>query len=283
MPGEGPFAAIPGSVKAAVWLLLSGLSFVGMIVLVRLCAAEMHPLNLAVWACLMALLWLLPTLLSDPGLLRREPLSREAGVRALLAVVATEALFAAVTSAPFAPVVALLSLAPVVAGPGRVGGRAMLPTAVAALCGAVLLLSEAAPATYPGLAAAAAAVLAAAATIRLRRAVPAPLGARSGTFWVFLLMLPMAAVVAVPVAAWPAANLWPLLVGLGACAASARLAFARALAFAGRRPLVAHDIGRFGLAALAGIALFGERYGPVTLGGGALVLLASALRPADAA
>jgi uncharacterized membrane protein len=161
MPGEGPFAAIPGSVKAAVWLLLSGLSFVGMIVLVRLCAAEMHPLNLAVWACLMALLWLLPTLLSDPGLLRREPLSREAGVRALLAVVATEALFAAVTSAPFAPVVALLSLAPVVAGPGRVGGRAMLPTAVAALCGAVLLLSEAAPATYPGLAAAAAAVLAA--------------------------------------------------------------------------------------------------------------------------
>lgn len=291
MPGEGPFAAIPESVKAAVWLLLSGLSFVGMAVLVRLCAAEMHPLNLVVWACLMGLLWLAPTLLSDPGLLQREPLTREAGVRALLALVATEALFVAVASAPFAPVVALLSLGPVVAGVvagpgrgrGRVEGRAMLLTGLAGAGGAVLLLSEAGPATYPGLAAAAAAALAVAAAIRLRRGSAAPLGARAGTLWAFLLMLPMAAAVAAPVAAWPEANLWPLLVGLGACAASARLAFARALAFAGRRPLIAHDIGRFGLAALAGIALFGERYGPATLGGGALLLFAAALRPADPA
>jgi drug/metabolite transporter (DMT)-like permease len=98
---------------------------------------------------------------------------------------------------------------------------------------------------------------------------------RAVAVWSFILTTPASFLLALPFWTWPSANLWPILVALGACAASGQLALSRAFSLADAGAVMPYDFVRFGLITLAGILLFGERYDPLTLVGGAIILAAT--------
>jgi drug/metabolite transporter (DMT)-like permease len=93
-------------------------------------------------------------------------------------------------------------------------------------------------------------------------------------------------VVALFVWSWPSPAAWGLLAAIGVLAAIGQLALARAFALAEASAILPYDFVRFGLITLGGITLFSERYDAYTLGGGAIILVATiylALREAAVA
>ncbi|MFN3591002.1 MAG: EamA family transporter, partial [Thermaurantiacus sp.] len=95
---------------------------------------------------------------------------------------------------------------------------------------------------------------------------------RAVAAWSFILMTPISILIAIPFWEWPDQRLWPLLLGLGACAAAGQIALSNAFAAADASAVMPYDFVRFLLITLAGISLFGETYGPWTLIGGAVIL-----------
>jgi drug/metabolite transporter (DMT)-like permease len=261
-------------------MMLACVAFACLWVLIRLLASELHPFALVVWRNLLGLVWLLPMLLVTPGLLRRAKLRGHA-TRAVSGTIATFATFYAVATAPLAEVLAINYSAPLFATLGailflgervrRVRGLAL----VVGFAGMLLVLQPGSQPMTPGLWAAVVSALATAFSLIAIKQLTASEDPRAVAAWSFILTTPVSILIALPFWEWPATALWPLLLGLGACAAAGQIALSRAFAAADASAVMPYDFVRFILITLAGVLLFGESYGVLTLVGGAIILSAS--------
>lgn len=264
--------------RAAGWALISSTAFGFLWLLVRLLATEFHPFMLAMWASILALPWMLPMLLTTPGLLRRDQLMTHARPAAHM-LVATFAGFAAIAALPLVDVAAMLLATPVLAAMATALLRRQRPHAAALAPGvvgiALLFLSfpSSGPGIWAALLAAAAAGGAFAVTNRLQLLRHDP---RAITLWGLMLMAPPAVLLALPFSPWPTAHAWPLLFGMGACWAAGWLALWQMLKLTGPRGLVFSGALLLSLVAWIGALVFGEQARLLSLAG-ALVLTGGGL------
>lgn len=263
--------------RGPAWMVVACIAFAGLWVLIRLLSEALHPFAVVVWRNAIGLLWLLPMLLAAPGLLRTGQLRGHA-LRATSGTIATFATFYAVATAPLAEVLAINYSAPLFATLGamlflgervrRVRGAAL----AAGFLGMLLVLQPGAQAMTPGLWAAVVSALSTAVSLVAIKQLTGRDDPRAVAAWSFILTTPVSILVALPFWSWPDPSLWPLLVGLGACAAAGQVALSNAFAAADASAVMPYDFVRFLLITLAGITLFGERYGLLTLLGGAVIL-----------
>jgi drug/metabolite transporter (DMT)-like permease len=196
-------------------------------------------------------------------------------------VIATFATFYAVANAPLANVLAINYTAPLFATIGAVlflGERIRWVRGAALAVGFLGMLLVLRPGTTemtPGLWAAVISAITTAFSYLAIKQLTGVDDPRAVAVWSFILTTPASFLLALPFWTWPSANLWPILVALGACAASGQLALSRAFSLADAGAVMPYDFVRFGLITLAGILLFGERYDPLTLVGGAIILAAT--------
>jgi drug/metabolite transporter (DMT)-like permease len=262
------------------WMVLACISFAGLWVMIRLASEELHPFALVVWRNFLGLLWLLPMILLTPGLLKTDKLPGHMR-RAASGVIATFATFYAVANAPLANVLAINYTAPLFATIGAVlflGERIRWVRGAALAVGFLGMLLVLRPGTTemtPGLWAAVISAITTAFSYLAIKQLTGVDDPRAVAVWSFILTTPASFLLALPFWTWPSANLWPILVALGACAASGQLALSRAFSLADAGAVMPYDFVRFGLITLAGILLFGERYDPLTLVGGAIILAAT--------
>lgn len=271
---------LPAPVRAVLWMVVSCVAFSGLWVLIRLVSQELHPFAVVVWRNFIGLLWLTPMLLLTPGLLKMERLPGHLR-RAASGVIATFATFYAVANAPLANVLAINYTAPLFATIGAVlflGERVRWVRSVAlavGFFGMLLVLRPGYTEMTPGLWAAIISALSTAFSLVAIKALTGVDDARAVAAWSFVLTTPVSLVIALPFWTWPEPHLWPLLVGLGACAAAGQLSLSRAFSLADASAVMPFDFVRFGLITLAGVLLFGERYDMLTILGGSIILSAS--------
>jgi len=272
-----PLGLLPPHVRGIVWMVLACISFAGLWVLIRLISQELHPFAIVVWRNFIGLIWLLPMLLLTPGLLKKDRLPGHMR-RATSGVIATFATFYAVSNAPLATVLAINYTAPLFATIGAIlflGERIRIVRSVAlgiGLFGMLVVLRPGATEMSPGLWAAIVSALATAFSLVAIKSLTGTDDARAVAAWSFILTTPVSFLLALPFWTWPEPHLWPLLIGLGACAAAGQMALSQAFAAADASAVMPFDFVRFGLITLAGITLFGERYDLWTIVGGAIIL-----------
>lgn len=258
-------------------MIVACFAFAGLWVLIRLTSQELHPFAIVVWRNLLGFMWLAPMLLLNPGLIRKERLPAHLQ-RAASGVIATFATFYAVASAPLATVLAINYTAPLFATIGAIlflHERIRAYRTVALLvgfAGMLIVLRPGATAMTLGLWAAILSALSTAFSLVAIKALTGTDDPRAVAAWSFILTTPVSILIALPFWSWPSATLWPLLLGMGACAAAGQLALSRAFAAADASAVMPFDFVRFGLITLAGIFLFDERHDLFTLVGGSLIL-----------
>jgi drug/metabolite transporter (DMT)-like permease len=263
------------------WMVLACVSFAGLWVMIRIASEELHPFAIVVWRNFIGLMWLMPMILLTPGLLKTERLPGHLR-RAASGLIATFATFYAVANAPMANVLAINYTAPLFATIGAMlflGERIRWVRGAALALGFVgmlLVLRPGATEMTPGLWAAVISAITTAFSYLAIKQLTGVDDPRAVAVWSFVLTTPASFLLALPFWTWPSADLWPILVALGACAASGQLALSRAFSLADAGAVMPFDFVRFGLITLAGILLFGERYDPLTLVGG-MVILASTI------
>lgn len=270
---------LPANIRAVLWMTVSCVAFAALWVLIRVASEELHPFAIVVWRNLIGLVWLLPMILMTPGLIRIERLPSHVR-RATSGVIATFATFYAVANAPMANVLAINYTAPLFAAVGamlflgervhRIRGAAL----VAGFIGMLLVLRPGTVPMSPGLWAAIISALATAFSYLAIKSLTGQDDARAVAAWAFILTTPVSIILSIPWWTWPSAQLWPILIGLGACAAAGQLSLARALSLADASAVMPFDFVRFGLITLAGVLLFNERYDMLTLMGGGVILIA---------
>lgn len=259
------------------WMVLACISFAGLWVMIRLASEELHPFALVVWRNFLGLLWLTPMILLTPGLLKTDRLPGHIR-RAASGVIATFATFYAVANAPLANVLAINYTAPLFATIGAVlflGERVRWVRGLAlalGFLGMLLVLRPGSGEMTPGLWAAVISAITTAFSYLAIKALTGQDDPRAVAVWSFILTTPVSFVLALPFWTWPSDHLWPILFGLGACAASGQLALSRAFSLAEAGAVLPFDFVRFGLITLAGILLFGERYDLTTIIGGTVIL-----------
>lgn len=271
---------LSANTRATVWMILACVSFAGLWVLIRLLSQDMHPFMTVVWRNLAGLLWLLPMLLTAPGLLKAERMPLHVK-RAAAGVIGTFATFYAVATAPLATVLAINYSAPLFATLGAMLflgeriRRVRTATLLLGFAGMLLVLRPGGTEMTPGLWAAVLSALATAASYLAIKSLTGSDDPRAVCAWSFILMIPISVLLAIPFWSWPSSNVWPLILGMGACAAAGQLALAHALSLADAGAMLPYDFIRFALITLAGINLFGERYDMLTIAGGGIILVST--------
>jgi drug/metabolite transporter (DMT)-like permease len=259
------------------WMVLACISFAGLWVMIRLASEELHPFALVVWRNFLGLMWLMPMILLTPGLLKTDKLPGHMR-RAASGVIATFATFYAVANAPLANVLAINYTAPLFATIGAVlflGERVRWVRGAAlalGFLGMLLVLRPGSGEMTPGLWAAVISAITTAFSYLAIKALTGQDDPRAVAVWSFILTTPVSFVLALPFWTWPKDHLWPILFGLGACAAAGQLSLSRAFSLADAGAVLPFDFVRFGLITLAGILLFGERYDVATIVGGSIIL-----------
>ncbi len=277
--------------RGVVAMVIACIAFGIMWALIRLASADLHPFEIVFFRNLLGLAVLLPMLLRNRGLLNstRMPVHLR---RATSGFIATLATFYAVANAPLATALAINYTAPLFATIGAVlflGERIHVRRIAALAAGFVGMMLVLRPGALPMTPGVVAAMVSAVATAFSYIAVRALVGSddpRAVAAWSFILMLLPSLAVALFVWRWPPQPMWPLLAGIGVCAAVGQLAMSRAFALAEASAIMPFDFVRFGLVTIFGVWLFGERLDAGTLAGGAIIIGATiylAIREAAAA
>lgn len=246
-------------------------------VMIRYAARHLHSFEIVFFRNALGLLFLLPMILGNPGLIRREKL-RVHVARATSGFIATMGTFYAVANAPLADVLAINYTAPLFGTLGAVLmlGERIRARRVAALAvgfaGMLLVLRPGAVPITPGIIAAIIAAVTTGYSIVAMRSLVGVDDARAVAAWTFILTTIPSLVVALFVWKAPPVAVWPLLAAIGAAAAIGQLTLTRAFSLSEASAVLPLDFVRFGLVTAAGIGLFEETYDAMTLAGGALIL-----------
>lgn len=262
------------------WILVSSLCFAAAWTFIKLAGQDVHPFAVVFWRCLIGAAMLGPFIASGRIVL---PLAkiRSHAVRAASGVVAMFATFYALANAPLATVQAIVFAAPIFATVGAVMflGEIVRARRVAALAvgflGVLIVLRPGATPLTLGIAAAILSALAIAfSTIAIKRLVglDAPIVVVA---WSFILPIPVALAVSLPVWSWPSEAGWLWLLLVGATTLPGQMAMARAFSLADATAIMPYDFVRLGLVAAIGALIFGEVLSAWTLTGGAVILASS--------
>ena len=246
-------------------------------VLIRYAARHLHSFEIVFFRNFIGLLFLMPMILGNPGLIRREKMRVHLG-RATSGFIATMGTFYAVANAPLADVLAINYTAPLFGTLGAVlmlGERIRMRRIVALAVGFAGMLLVLRPGTVPltpGIVAAIVSAVTTGYSIVAMRSLVGVDDARAVAAWTFILTTIPSLMVALFVWQAPPLAVWPLLVAIGAAAAIGQLTLTRAFSLSEASAVLPLDFVRFGLVTSAGIGLFEERYDALTLAGGALIL-----------
>ncbi len=258
-------------------MIVSCIAFASMWVMIRYASRTLHAFEIVFFRNSIGALVLMPMILRNPGLIRLERLRANLR-RATSGFVATMGTFYAVAHAPLATALSINYTAPLFATAGAVlflGERIhfrRVAALVVGFAGMLIVVRPGALPLTPGVIAAMVSAVSTAFSIVAIRALVAADDSRAVAAWTFLLTTIPSLVVASFVWTWPPLALWPLLGLIGSAAAIGQLALSRAFALAEASAILPYDFVRFGLIAIAGIALFGERLDALTIVGGAVIL-----------
>jgi drug/metabolite transporter (DMT)-like permease len=259
------------------WFIVSCVAFASMWVLIRYAARHLHSFEIVFFRNFLGLLFLLPMMLGNPGLIRREKMRVHLG-RATSGFIATMGTFYAVANAPLADVLAINYTAPLFGTLGAVLmlGERIRARRIAALSvgfvGMLLVLRPGAVPLTGGIVAAIVSAVTTGYSIVAMRSLVGVDDARAVAAWTFILTTIPSLFVALFVWRAPPLAVWPLLAAIGAAAAIGQLTLTRAFSLSEASAVLPLDFVRFGLVTAAGIGLFGETYDAMTLAGGALIL-----------
>ncbi len=259
------FAAIPGPVRGALWMVVSAALFALMAGIVRHVSLGLHPFEIGFFRYLFGLVALIPWILYSGQATFR---TRRLGLhffRALLALATVMFFFAAISWMAIAEATALSFTAPFFTTLGAalvlgevVGLRRWAAVAIG-FAGAMIILRPGIIAVSPPalLALASAATLAggALAVKTLSRTETAD----TIVLYQTVLVLPPAVVLAAAVWTTPDAEAFMGLALIGILATLGQLAYVRAYAAADAAAVVPFDFSRLIFAALIGATLFDER------------------------
>jgi drug/metabolite transporter (DMT)-like permease len=259
------------------WFIVSCVAFASMWVMIRYAARHLHSFEIVFFRNFLGLIFLLPMMLGNPGLMRRDRMRLHLG-RATSGFVATMGTFYAVANAPLADVLAINYTAPLFGTLGAVVmlGERIRARRIAALgvgfLGMLLVLRPGAVPLTPGIMAAIIAAITTGYSIVAMRSLVGVDDARAVAAWTFILTTIPSLFVALFVWTMPPVAVWPLLAAIGAAAAIGQLTLTRAFSLSEASAVLPLDFVRFGLVTAAGIGLFEETYDAMTLAGGALIL-----------
>lgn len=259
------FSRIPGPVAGALWMVASCAGFAAMTVIVRLVAAEIHPIEIGFFRNLFGLLFLAPWL-ARAGLanFRTRRLAMH-GLRAVSGTVSMVFWFIGIVLMPLAEATALSFTAPLFATAGAglflgetVGWRRAAATIVGFAGALVVLRPDLAALTLPAMLVLGSSAFTAVSMLSVK-SLSRTDSATTIVLYMGLLTTPLSAVLAAFV--WTTPSLWALvwMMGLGLVATLANLAFVRAFAAADASAVLPFDFSRLPFTALLGYAYFGER------------------------
>ena len=252
-------------VTAVLWVTVAMVCLAGLSGFGKYCAQQgIDPLQVAFFRNLFCLLLMLPLLAArGPELVRTENFSLY-GVRIALALVAMWTWFHALALMPIGDLQATGFLAPLFATlfaivylGERVTAQRWMALG-AGFLGAMVILRPWSEGLVLGQALALCAALATGITGPLIRQLTTKDDADKIVFITIMVLTPITLVPAVFVWQWPALDLWPSLVALGACAALGHLALTRALHSADASLVATFEFSRLPFAVLIGLVFFGE-------------------------
>ena len=260
-----PFARFPGTVRGAVWMVLSGACFASMTAVIRHLSVDLHAFEIVFFRNALGLVFLLPWLWRGglAGVRTRRPGLH--GLRVVIGLSAMMCWFTAVTMMPIAEATALSFTAPLF---GTVGAALVLGEAVRArrwvatvvgFAGAMIILR-------PGIEAIslpAFLVLGGSASMALGMMIVKTLSrtdsATTIVFYMGLGLTPLSLGPALFVWETPEPAAWFWLLTLGGLATLGHLMFVRAMAAAEASAVLPFDFSRLLFAAALGFAFFGQR------------------------
>ncbi len=266
--------------RGVFWMVVSCIAFASMWVMIRYASREVHAFQIVFFRNFFGIIVLLPMILRNPGLIRLERLTANLR-RATSGFIATMGTFYAVSHAPLATALSINYTAPLFATVGAVVflGERIHVRRVAALiigfAGMLIVVRPGALPMTPGVIAAMVSAVSTAFSIIAIRALVSSDDSRAVAAWTFILMLVPSAIAAGLVWSWPPAHVWPLLFAIGCAAAIGQLSLAHAFSLAEASAILPYDFVRFGLIAIAGIALFGERLDALSILGGVIILFST--------
>ena len=246
-------------------------------VMIRFAARELHSFEIVFFRNFLGLMFLIPMILRNPGLIRLDRMKVHFG-RATSGFIATMGTFYAVANAPLATTLAINYTAPLFGTLGAVMvlGERIRTRRVAALAvgfaGMLVVVRPGHLPMTPGIAAGIISAVATGYSIVAMRSLVGVDDPRAVAAWTFILTTLPSLAVALFVWTPPPPAVWPLLVGIGAAAAIGQLTLTRAFSLSEASAVLPLDFVRFALITGAGIFLFGETYDTLTLAGGALIL-----------
>ncbi len=258
-------------------MIISCIAFASMWVMIRYASRELHAFEIVFFRNAIGTIVLLPMMLRNRGLIRLSRLRANLR-RATSGFIATMGTFYAVAHAPLATALSINYTAPLFATAGAVLflGETIHFRRVAALvigfAGMLIVVRPGALPMTPGVFAAMISAVSTSFSIIAIRALVSTDDSRAVASWTFILMTIPSLIAASFVWSWPPLHIWPLLFGIGCAAAIGQLTLSRAFALAEASAILPYDFVRFGLVAIAGIALFGERLDGLTIVGGAVIL-----------
>ena len=258
------YHAFPGIVHGALYMTAAAFCFAVMNAVVREASASLHPLQIAFFRNLFALLFILPWLakVGMAGFATRQ--IRLHGIRAVFGMIAMSLWFTSVTLLPLAEAVALNFTLPLFAIAGaalflreRVGPRRWAATSVGFLGMLVILRPGVTDMTWATSLPIIAAVFMAGSVLMVKK-LSASDSAATMVLYMNLLMTPLSLLPALFVWQWPDWTTLGLLALLGLLAMFAHLALGSAYAKADASAIMPFDYMRLPFVAVMAYMLYGE-------------------------
>lgn len=250
--------------KAALWMSGASITFAAMNAIIRLCSAELPPIELAFFRNFFSLLVMLPWVAHYGLSSLKTQRIKLYSIRALLGMVSMICWFTAVASIPLAEATALSFTGPIFATVGAalvlretVGWRRWSAVAVGFIGVIVVLRPGSVELSTGAMLALASAVMAAAGMLMVKslaRTEPAP----AIVAYMVIYLAPISLIPALFVWVWPSPGTWPYLVVLGAFGAVAHICLTRGLAAADASAVMPFDYLRMPFIALMAYLLFDE-------------------------
>lgn len=279
--GRERLAALPVSMQAAWWMLISAFGYAGSIAIVHHLAARLPVFEIALARNVFGLMFMLPWLMKvGPGALRTGHIGKHA-VRGLLSATNMWCLFAALAYAPVADVSAITFMMPVVAAvlavfilKERTTPMQWLAT-LAGFAGALIVIRPGMAGYNPGLLFAVGAVCAGSLVAMMIKTLLKYDSGDTVAAWLFISHTVIGIVPAIVVWVAPTWQEWLWLVLLGWVGAIIQRTFNRSMSMADATVVLPYNFTRLIWAALFGYVFFAELPDLWTWIGGTVIFAAS--------
>jgi len=277
------FHALPGPIRAAFWITMTGITFTGMMAIARILAPTVDTLEVVLFRAIFGVVAFSPMILRRRGALLRTRRLRVLALRAVFAYLGLVGYFVAAALIPLADISAMMLTQPILASIAAIvilGERSRLRRWVAiaiGLVGAMIVVRPGFGELNPGILFAVwAVVMTVASTITLKYLSRSDHPDTKKKYQA-LLMIPVALVPAMLVWTMPSAEQLAWLLAIGVLGAVTQRTLSRAYAAADVTLVTVIDFLRLPIAAVIGLVIFAEWPVIWVWVGGAVIVISSIL------